>query len=181
MKLPDFFAAMDQYSEHVPIDRLVELLGQLDLTRADYEHAIAFDDECYKRNILHLGEGYVALILCWRSSQASPIHDHRGSACGVRVLEGVVNEIKYDRSPAGSLSEKCRSVYPVGSVCGSYNSDIHTIANEGTEGTDLITLHVYTPPLQDYHCYSLERSIVEVCSDYETLEAMRQREALAAR
>jgi cysteine dioxygenase len=125
--------------------------------------------------VIRVGSGYAALILCWQPRQASPIHDHHGSACGVRVLEGAVTEVKYARSADGKLTESGTKRYEVGRVCGSFDTDIHTIQNR--EKTNLVTLHIYTPPMTRYRVYSLSRAEPEWFRDVETLEAQR---ALAA-
>jgi cysteine dioxygenase len=177
MKLPKFFRALDEHDESVPIDTLVELLKRVEIDRADIEHVIAFDPDRYKRNVLKVGPGYAALVLCWAPGQASPIHDHRGSACGVMVLEGKVTETKYERGADGLLTQTTTGTLDVGEVCGSYDADIHIIRNAETDGSNLITLHIYSPPLQDYHIYTMGSTEVEVRSDEETLAAQR---ALAA-
>jgi cysteine dioxygenase len=174
MKLPEFFRILDGHADHVPIDDLVALMQRLEITRGDVEEVVRFDDGHYKRNILKVGSGYAALILCWQPGQASPIHDHRGSACGVLVLEGVVTETKYGRAADGMLFETDTRSYRPGSVCGSWDADIHVIRNDEPAGRDLITLHVYTPPLRSFHLYRLDSPEVETRTDEETAEAQRQ-------
>ncbi len=173
MNLPEFFTSLASYPDRVPIDRLVELIRQLDVTLADVASHVAFDDEHYKRNVLKVGPGYAALVLCWKPGQASPIHDHRGSACGVLVLDGVVTETKYERGDDGMLRETATGTLAVGDVCGSCDTDIHIVRND-EEQRDLVTLHVYTPPLRDIHVYRLDSTEVETCTDVETLEAQRR-------
>jgi len=172
MKLDAFFTELDRHRESVPIDELVALMKRLEITRADVEHCVAFDDDRYKRNVLRVGSGYAALVLCWQPGQASPIHDHRGSACGVLVLDGEITETKYVRGRDGLLTETTTSTLRCGDVCGSYDADIHVIGNRRGAG-DLVTLHVYTPPLRNFHIYSLGSTEVQVCEDRETAEARR--------
>lgn len=171
MKLDAFFDELDRHTDAVPIDELVALMKRLDITRADVEHCVAFDDDRYKRNVLRVGSGYAALILCWQPGQASPIHDHRGSACGVLVLDGEVTETKYVRGADGLLAETTTGTLGLGEVCGSYDADIHVIGNRRPAGQDLVTLHIYTPPLQEFHIYTLGSTEVKMCEDRETAEA----------
>ena len=49
-----------------------------------------FDACTYRRNLIRRTAAYEALLLCWLPGQRSPIHDHRGSGCAFRVVEGVV-------------------------------------------------------------------------------------------
>ena len=125
-------------------ESISELLSRVDHRQvlADAQAFIQFDSETYKRNFVLDLEHAQVLVLCWRSSQGSPVHDHGLSNCGVLVLAGQATETVFDtvsrlplaidERPAGSLSV----------VPGSY---VHKIENLHKE--DLITLHVYSPPL----------------------------------
>ena len=136
MKLSEFFEVLDAHAGSVPLDVLVEQLGKLELCCDDVGECVCFGDDCYKRNLLRLTDAYAALILCWKPGQASPIHDHKGSACGIRVLRGEVTETRYHRDEAGHLSEAGTDRYPEGSVCGSFDADIHVICNNQPPGND---------------------------------------------
>ena len=180
MKLPEFFEALDQHAEQVPIDALVDLMRQLEITRDDVEHCVAFGSDDYRRNLLYIGSGYAALVLCWRAGQRSPIHDHRGSSCGVRVIDGIASETRYKKDANGFPQPGQTVVYPAGHVCGSCDVDIHIMFNDQPAGQDLVTLHVYTPPLREINTYSPGSAAVETWSDTLTLDAIREREAQAA-
>jgi cysteine dioxygenase len=180
MTLDEFFDELDQHTECVPIDELTRLMGKLSITRNDLNEYIKFNDDHYARNMVRLGPGYAALILCWQPGQASPIHDHSGSACGVRVIDGVLSETKYSRASDGTLSKSETNVYPPTYVCGSFDADIHVIRNDEPTGRGLITMHVYTPPLEQYHVYAPDTGKAQLCRDEETM-AERKRLAGAAR
>ena len=106
MKLDEFFSALDQYEDCVPLPELCALQRKLEITPEDVRDVMHFDDECYQRNPLRTGTAYEALILCWKDGQASPIHDHRGSSCGVLVLEGECTELIFTRDENGMLAER---------------------------------------------------------------------------
>jgi cysteine dioxygenase len=174
MKLPEFFRALDEHEEDVPIDRLVELLKALELTRADVEDVVNFHPDHYCRNVLQVRPAYAALIICWSAGQRSSIHNHRGSACGVRVLDGTASEMKFERGPDGLLRESHVNVYPTGHVCGSYDADIHMMYNDQPAPQDLVTLHVYTPPMRDVETYSLDSTEVGIWTDTEALAELER-------
>lgn len=144
---------------------LPELEARLDDDRisaaslADYIH---FSDERYARNLLAHGPQFYALVLCWRPGQASPIHDHRGAACGVRVVQGVATETSY-RWQDGQLVPARVTEMQAGEVCGSFDDDIHQIRNNGEQ--DLVTLHVYSPYLDNINLYEIDSGRVTVFSD----------------
>ncbi len=177
MRLDAFFDRLDEYPDSVPLEKLVAMLRGLELSRDDVEHAIAFDDHHYKRNMLHYGGSYAALILCWKDGQASPIHDHQGSACGVYVVDGTGFETKYFRGKDGQLVEGPTTTFCKGEVCGSFDSDIHVLYNNQGGGRDLVTLHIYTPPLKTVHTYCAQTGAVKLCEDKETAIARREFEA----
>ena len=175
MNLAELFADLDTCCRReVPIDLLCDRLERLETCCDELKPHLRFGEECYHRNLLHLGEGYAALLLCWKPGQASPIHDHRGSACALKVLQGTASERRYTVGPSGRLDPQSESTYGTGAVCGTYDADIHTMFNQDPS-TNLVTLHVYTPPMLEYYAYTLESSEVQRCADQEVLAELRRR------
>lgn len=154
LTLPEFFARLDQYSARVPLDELTAMMADLDVTMDDVRPYAHFNEETYQRNLMREGPAYAALVLCWRNGQRSPIHDHRGSSCGVRVLAGAMVETTYDRTPDGMIYVTGSNRLSAGQVCGSEDLDIHQVCNLQPDGQDLVTLHVYSPPLMKMGVYS---------------------------
>src|SRR5262245_27333623 len=103
MTLDDFFAELDQHQSRVPLKLLDERLREVKIDLAEVEQFVHFGADSYRRNLMRAGPAYHALILCWRSGQRSPIHDHRGSSCGVRVLKGAATETVFERTAAGHI------------------------------------------------------------------------------
>jgi cysteine dioxygenase len=145
-------------------------IGGLRLCRRDIADWIAFSAISYQRIVIHRGPGYEALLLCWRSGQRSPIHDHTGSFCGVRVIEGTATETVFAASPCGRLVPARSRSLDRGSVCVSRDADIHQMANLAPPGHDLITLHVYSPPLSAMRVYSIGETTL---ADHDHLAATR--------
>lgn len=50
----------------------------------------------YTRNLVDDGGNYNLLVLCWNPQKGSPIHDHQESSCFLKVLDGKLQEIKYE-------------------------------------------------------------------------------------
>lgn len=163
--LAALFAELDALPGPPSLAVLCDRLKRLSIGYADYEHVAHFSANNYQRNLLHKGPHYHALILCWLNGQRSPIHDHRGSACGVRVLEGVATETVFDRLPNGYIrAERSRELHE-GQICGSYDADIHQVSNLQNGDGRLITLHVYTPPLINMRTYRIEDNRVSEFMD----------------
>jgi cysteine dioxygenase len=131
---------------------------------------ISFSSHSYARNLVRAGAHHHALLLCWQNGQRSPIHDHRGSVCAVRVLRGMMTETFFERAPNGHIKATSSREIGVGGVVGGEDTDIHQISNLQAGSADLVTLHVYSPPLLTMGTYSLmdrtrgeEPMFVEFC------------------
>lgn len=146
---------LNQFEERVPLDVLTQRLAALEVNCDDVRDFIEFDDDRYRRNLMYAGQGFQALILCWKNGQRSPIHDHEGSTCGVRVLKGVMTETVFDRTHEGRLIAMRSRELREGGVCGSQDADIHQVSNLQPNGAELITLHIYSPALESMNTYSL--------------------------
>ena len=128
--------------------RIVEqLLLEANVERDDMVEACKFSTQNYARNQLAKSPWYQLLVICWRSGQSSPIHDHFGSACGVRVVDGMATETIFEEMSPGLVRPAREAQYKQGDVCVTSDGDIHQITNEQAE-LDLITLHLYSPPLK---------------------------------
>ncbi len=114
---------------------------------------VQFGDDTYRRNLVCRREEFEVLVLCWKTSQYSPIHDHKGSFCGVRVLSGCATEVRFDRLDGGQLQASCIQPLPAGSVTASADEDMHVVANWAVPKQDLVTLHVYLPPMTKMERY----------------------------
>ena len=154
--MPAFLAELDRYTERIPLSELAAHLQALDIALDDVAEFLCFGENTYRRNLMHAGPAYQALILCWRSGQRSPIHDHRGSSCGVRVLSGVATEVKYGRSTSGALEVVRSCDLLQGQVCATQDMDIHEMSNLKSGAGDLVTLHIYSPPLKRMGTYTLD-------------------------
>jgi cysteine dioxygenase len=156
--LEEWFVELDQHFGRIPLEVLSEGIRRLKVDFADINNFAQFSSERYRRNLMHAGPAYHALVLCWRSGQRSPIHDHRGSACAVSVMRGAATERIFQMTEEGRIYEMRSRVLKQGFTCATEDLDIHSIANAGPAGEDLITLHIYSPPLLVMGQYSLEDS-----------------------
>jgi cysteine dioxygenase len=159
------FAALDRLDGQLPLPAILEWLGAEVLTLQELTSYLVFNPARYVRNRLHDGPAYQALILCWRNGQRSPIHNHRGSHCGVKVLRGVATETVFARAPNGLvLPVSSRDLAP-GHTCATADEDIHQVSNLQAGGADLVTLHVYSPPLLRMEVFSLDTPAVREWDD----------------
>jgi len=129
------------------------LLNGLSLTRADIEECCSFGQRGYRRNTICRSDHYELLALCWRSGHCTPIHDHKGVSCAFKVVHGVGTEIRFKVSAAGLPVPTHTIQMPPGYVCSADDEDIHQVSNMQSAGQDLITLHIYSPPITRMNTY----------------------------
>jgi cysteine dioxygenase len=159
------FEPLDRFDGKVPLPEILDWLGGLRVSLDDLADVAWFSPRHYVRNLWHAGPAYQALLLCWRNGQRSPIHNHRGSNCGVRILHGVATETVFDRAPNGMVVPRSSRELSEGFLCASADRDIHQISNLQAGDADLVTLHLYSPPLLRMEVYSLDSAEVREIDD----------------
>ena len=97
-------------------------------------------------------EHYELVAICWTPGKDTPIHDPTGSDCAFLIVSGVSTETAYETNAEGLAYPVSDRRYVPGEVCAAEEPDIHRVSND--ERTNLINLHVYTPPLSEYKIYS---------------------------
>ena len=155
MNLYEFLARLGQLKAAASLETLQQELRSLSLSVDEIPHLTSFHPDRYMRNRIGLSQHFEALLLCFEAGQRTPIHDHAGSACGVKVLEGVATETIFDRTPDGWLFATESNALRAGGVVGSNDMDTHQLSNLQTAGKRLVTLHIYSPPLGTVGNYSL--------------------------
>lgn len=159
-RLAELLRLWDERGEAIPLAELKRGLSGLDLSAEDLGAAVGFDDRSYRRATIHATPHYEMLVLCWKSGQASPIHDHSGSACAVLVVEGRATETRYRRTPCGHLAPTRATTMAPGSVTCCRGDCTHQMANLERAGDDLVTLHVYSPPPAGWRFHTLDQTIL---------------------
>src|SRR5882757_8501547 len=99
--LVELFDYLDRLEERAPLADLVGELSELTIDADDLSQHVCFSEKAYARNLVRKGSWYHLLVLCWKNGQRSPIHDHAGSSCGVRVLRGTMTETTFGFAPNG--------------------------------------------------------------------------------
>jgi cysteine dioxygenase len=139
-------------------EELNAMLAGVEVTAEELRPHVSFKEGTYARHRVHLGEHAELLILCWRPGQRTPIHDHAGSYGAVRVLRGVMWETLFEMEGAGGLAYTSSREWTPGHVTGADVPDIHQLGNPDVSGQDLVTLHLYAPPLTSLNVYKVGRA-----------------------
>jgi cysteine dioxygenase len=152
---------LSSLTERASVEQLRTLLEETPLTLADVRDWVEFDDQEYRRNLVVRGTWFEILLLCWRSGQRSPIHDHASSTCGFKVLQGICSETTFARSRCGLVVARSTVELPASSIGASQDDDTHQVSNLEPRGTDLVTMHIYSPPLRTMKRFSITDHRVE--------------------
>lgn len=136
---------------------LSALLGGVEVTAEELRPYVSFKEGTYARHRVHLGEHAEVLVLCWRPGQRTPIHDHAGSYGAVKVLRGVMWETIFEMEGGEGLAYSSAREWTPGHVTGADVPDIHQLGNPDVSGRDLVTLHLYAPPLTSLNVYKVGR------------------------
>ena len=151
--LDDLLDYLDHLAARATLPELLSRLQQVRIDVADLADHIHFADDGYISTLMHSGPWHQVYVFCWRNGQRSPVHDHAATTCAVRVLRGVATETVFERAADGRVRRvRWRELQP-GDLSGMQDLDIHEIANRQPGDADLVTLHVYSPPMGDVGIY----------------------------
>jgi cysteine dioxygenase len=155
-QLRELFGYLDAMPGRPPcLERFAADLAGFEIELDDVARWVRFSDKSYARNLVRAGPFYAAWVLCWKNGQRSPIHDHTGSSCVVRVLRGTATETLFEFAPNGHVKPTFSRDHAEGTICASEDRDMHQISNLQADDAALITMHVYSPPLAVMGTYSL--------------------------
>jgi len=152
--LHDEIIPLKEGETHSPrhIEKICGLLRSVRIDPNEFGRYLRFKKGAYTRNLVGFdvppGDGnkakFTLLVLCWEKGQFSPIHDHAGSSCWVKVLQGRLQEQRFEESEPLKL----KSVTTLGpqEVCYINDSQgIHAMGNPDSDQVT-VTLHCYAPP-----------------------------------
>jgi DMSO/TMAO reductase YedYZ molybdopterin-dependent catalytic subunit len=154
-KLAELLRYLEGLGERAPLGPLTDLLRRLDLGCEDVADFLRFSANTYQRNLVRAGRWYHLWVMCWKNGQRSPIHDHTGSSCAVRVIRGTATVTTFAFAPNGHVKALGSEDLAPGNVVATQDSDLHQVSNLQAGDADLVTLHVYSPPLSRMGTYSL--------------------------
>lgn len=137
---------LDELPDCSGLQALFSVVQESRIDLLDVAEYVRFDSERYHRELISQSEKFQLLVLGWLPGQKSPIHNHRGSQCCVRVLQGTAVETVYSQTSNG-LFDFDTTNYPIGSMLCGEDADIHTVENLASSHDGLVTMHIYRPAL----------------------------------
>lgn len=169
-KLPDassitFSELVEQLNSQTDppsLEQINSWLSNAQIFDSDLEPYVGFKEGNYWRHRVCRNEAVEMLVICWRPGQKTPIHDHNGSHGVVRVYKGLMCETIFAFDGDKGLCYDTGRDCPVGTLTGADVPDIHQLGNPELSDLDLITIHVYAPPLGVLKTYRLGSSQVDL-------------------
>lgn len=153
LSLPALMKALESQTSIPSLEQIYDWLETAEISAEELSPYIGFKEGNYWRHRVCRNQFVEMLVLCWRPGQRTPIHDHNGSHGGVKICGGMLWETTFTFHPVKGLKYNSAREYAPGAVTGSAIPDIHQLGNPDVSGQDLITLHVYAPPLGVLHTY----------------------------
>jgi cysteine dioxygenase len=135
-------------------------IAEAEVTDEELRPYRGFKPGTYARHRVFRNEFAEILVLCWRPGQRTPIHDHNGSHGAVRVCSGVMWETIFALDGEHKLYYRRAREWNSGEVTGADVPDIHQLGNPEVSGQNLVTLHLYAPPLGVLNTYKVGSSEV---------------------
>ncbi|HVS83880.1 MAG TPA: cysteine dioxygenase family protein [Pyrinomonadaceae bacterium] len=158
----DLTDALNARTSVPSLPELNELIERTKISSDELRPYLGFKTGNYSRHRVMKNEFVEMLVLCWKPGQRTPIHDHNGSHGAVFIHEGILWETTFDYEAATGLAYRAHRELRGGGLTGSEVPDIHQLGNPDVSGRDLITIHIYAPPLGVLKTYKLGSSTIDL-------------------
>lgn len=129
-----------------------QIIRSLELPSNAFDGYSSWCEDSYTRNCIADNEKFELILLCWEKGQITPIHDHGGEECWVKVIEGEFRETIYVADEAGELKVLKTSVAQSNDV--TYMIDFmgfHTLENLSNQKS--MSLHLYAKPIRSCNVF----------------------------
>jgi cysteine dioxygenase len=123
------------------------LMHAIKLDPSIFKKYTSWSEHCYTRNCIVDSEKYELILICWCAGQTTPIHDHDGEECWVKVITGAFKETIYKENDAGVLQFEKTGISKANEV--TYMKDFmgfHTLENISNQKS--MSLHLYAKPIR---------------------------------
>lgn len=123
-----------------------QIIRSVSIPQEAFEGFCFWSSGCYTRNCIFENEKFELILICWEKNQKTPIHDHDGEECWVKVIDGTLKETLYKQESSG-LTQIKSTISVKGTI--SYMIDFmgyHKLEN--ISGHRAMSLHLYAKPIK---------------------------------
>jgi len=167
LSLADLVETLNAQTDAPSLKQLYNWLENARISEDELEPYLGFKDRTYWRHLVCRNKAVEMLVLCWKPGQRTVIHDHNGSCGAVLVQQGVVWETTFHFDEQHGLRYNSVSEYQPGAVTGADVPDIHQLGNPDVSEQNLVTIHIYSPPLGVLHTYKPGSAQIEMYTPEE--------------
>lgn len=135
--------------------KYTDIMRFMKLPDGTFENHCSWSNNAYTRNCIAENEKFELILLCWEAGQITPIHDHGGEECWVKIIEGEIKETIYKLDETGDLHSVKTSIAKTGDI--SYMVDfmgVHRLENLSSNRS--MSLHLYAKPIRNCKVYDNE-------------------------
>lgn len=132
-----------------------DIIRSANLPKSAFEEYSSWSNECYTRNCIIENEKFELILLCWEKGQMTPIHDHGGEECWVKIIKGEFKETIYNADKNEGLSVIKSFISKPNDI--SYMIDFmgfHSIENLSNQRS--MSLHLYAKPIRNCNIFDEE-------------------------
>jgi uncharacterized NAD(P)/FAD-binding protein YdhS len=146
---------LDRFAGAVPEQAVRRLLAEATIQCSDVAPYVQEQAESYMRRCVVRRENYELLVLTWRPSQGSVAHDHSGSLCGLKVVQGALTEQLFERAADSRVHLTGATRVDSEGILVDPGIVVHALVNDPHSPGVLITVHIYSPPLPEIRRYAV--------------------------
>ena len=134
-----------------------------------FENYSSWSNDCYTRNCIVDNENFELILICWCEGHQTPIHDHGGEECWVKVIEGEFKETIYKENETGNLNIVKTAISKSDEV--TYMKDFmgfHRLQSLSNKRS--MSLHLYAKPIRTCRVFDEEsKTFSDKKMDYDTI------------
>ena len=143
--------------------QLKDALLKLDIKLTDFEDLpVPSHGKPYNRKLLYKNKEVEMLVMNWSQLECAP-HDHGDSHGWIQVLSGTSLNSVYEINGKGLPAELFHEYHHQGKYFYAPKKAIHKM--QAFNQTDLVTLHLYSPPITGMIVYDLEKCAACIVRD----------------
>jgi len=161
LSLRDLIDILENQQTPPSLQQLNSWLENSNISPEELQPYVGFKQANYWRHRVCRNECVEMLVLCWGPGHKTPIHDHNGSHGAVKVFEGILWETTFAYDVQKGLCYKSGREWGRGDTTGAAVPDIHQLGNPEVSGQNLITIHIYAPPLGVLKTYKVGSPVIE--------------------
>jgi cysteine dioxygenase len=175
----DFIAGLKTFErDHITKERVREYMESAKLSVEALRPYTFWRDSYYTRNLIYKDDKFEVMSICWKPGQKTVVHTHNGALGWMTVPQGEVSVHNYHY--AGCNAPENMNVVGMDCLAGATHIDlerlhtdvcaqgspiycvdkfqtIHQIENLDEAKAGVVSLHVYSPPIESCVQFDLDK------------------------